>query len=96
MEHIENFHKKQQIRTNYEEYLISQVFHNDYIPCRLYQNLREVYEKDFWDEKIRCIYEDCHYPIQGYERGHIADLLSGTELEPTEFQKVILEGMNPI
>jgi hypothetical protein len=96
LDHIEKFHKKQHIRHNLDEYLISQVFHNNFIPCKLNPDSSEIYEENFWDEKIQCIYEDCQYPIQGYERGHIADLLSGSELEPTEFQKLILEGMNPI
>jgi hypothetical protein len=47
-------------------------------------------------KKELCIYEDCHFLSQGMERTHIGDLLSGTEFEPTEFQKIILEGMNPI
>jgi hypothetical protein len=95
-EHIENFHNKKHFKLNYDEYLISQVFHNDFKPHRLNQDAREIYDEKFWEEKIKCIYEDCHFPIQATERSHIGDLLSGTEFEPTEFQKMILEGMNPI
>jgi hypothetical protein len=36
------------------------------------------------------------FPIHATERSHIGDLLSGTDFEPTESQKIILEGMNPV
>jgi hypothetical protein len=54
LDHIEIFHKKQQIRTNLDEYLISQVFHNNFIPSKLNSDSREVYEENFWDERIQC------------------------------------------
>jgi hypothetical protein len=56
----------------------------------------EVIDKKFWEERIKCINENCHYPNNVMERSHIKDLLSGTEFEPTEFQTIISEGMNPI
>jgi hypothetical protein len=87
---------KKYFKLNYDEYLISQVFHHDFKPCKPNQEGREVYDEKFWEKKIKCIYEDCHYPINTLERSHIGDLLSGIEFEHTEFQKIILEGMNPI
>jgi hypothetical protein len=76
--------------------LISQVFHNDFHPAKLNPESIEVIDKRFWEERIRCIYEDCHYPNNAMEKSHIKDLLRGTEFEPTEFQTIILEGMNTI
>jgi hypothetical protein len=35
IEHIENLHNKKYFKLNYDEYLISQVFHNDFKPHRL-------------------------------------------------------------
>jgi hypothetical protein len=48
-------------------------------------------KKHFGKKKIKCIHEDCLFPIHATERSHIGDLLSGTDFEPTEFQKIILE-----
>jgi hypothetical protein len=51
IEHIENFHKKKYFKLNYEEYLFSQVFHNDFKPHKLNQERREVYDEKFWEKK---------------------------------------------
>jgi hypothetical protein len=96
IDHIEKFHHKKHFKLNYEEYLLSQVFHNDFIPSRINPEVKEITDETFWEGKINCIYEDCHYPNNAMERGHIGDLLSGIEFEPAEFQRMILEGMNPI
>jgi hypothetical protein len=93
---IENFHRKEHFKINYAEYLISQVFHNDFHPSRMNSEGKEVIDNKFWEERIKCIYEDCHYPNNAMERSHIKDLLSCTEFEPTEFQAIIVDGMNPI
>jgi hypothetical protein len=82
----------QKFRLNYDEFLISQVFHKDFKPSRLNNEGREVIDKHYWEERICCIHEDCHFPNDNVEKHH----LKSTEFEPIKFQLVILEGMNPI
>jgi hypothetical protein len=96
IDHVEKFHTKEYFKINYDKYLISQVFHNDFHPAKLNPEGSEVLDKKFWEERIRWIYEDCHYPKNTMERSHIKYLLNGTEFEPTDFQTIILEGINPI
>jgi hypothetical protein len=96
IEHIEEFHKKNKFRLNSEEFFISQLFYKDFKPSKLNNEGQEVTDKHFWEERICYIYEDCHYPKDGIETNHLKILLKGTEFEPTKFQLVILEGMNPI
>jgi hypothetical protein len=96
IDHVEKFYKKEHFKINYDEYLISQVSHNDFHPVKLNPEGSEVGDKKFWEERIRCIYQDCDYPNNAMERSHIKDLLSGTEFEPTDLQTIILDGMNPI
>jgi hypothetical protein len=52
IDHIENFHKKEYFKLNYDEYLISQVFHNDFIPYRINKEARKHMKKRFGKKKL--------------------------------------------
>jgi hypothetical protein len=83
---------KKDFHLNYEEYLISQVFHNNFKSSRLSSEGKEIIDEKLWEERIICIYEDCHYHNNLLERGHLRDLLRDTEFESTDFKLIILEG----
>jgi hypothetical protein len=55
IDHIEKFHQKKNFKLNYDEYLISQVFHNDFKPSKLNPEGKEIFNEKYWDERIKCI-----------------------------------------
>jgi hypothetical protein len=67
--------------------LISQVFRKDFKPSKLNPDGKEIIGEKFWEERIKCIFEDCHFPNNTLERSHIGDLLSGTELNLQSLSK---------